>query len=195
MDDPFRVCKLNRPRDGGDQLRGFSIGERPARSELGEIRTTHQFQRQKQPAVEFAEVVDLHDAGMLQSRDGLGFGAKPLTIFWIAGMHVGQHLERDVTIQPDIFGLVYNGHSAASEFADDAVSLQVRCEGNRGFPCRIDARSRRQIQQQFPQRLPVFWKSSDVRVDRACFAADSQLHFERDQFAKQVATRNRGVCL
>ena len=77
-------------------------------------------------AVGLADVVDLHDVGVLQPRDGLGLGQESDDRLGV-GMGTGQdHLEGARAVEADLPGPVDDAHAAAAQLAQDLVALDDR---------------------------------------------------------------------
>ena len=73
-------------------------------------------------AVGLADVVDLHDVGVLQAGDGLGLGQEADGGLG-AGMGAGQdHLQGAGAVQADLPGPVDDPHAAAAQLAQDLVA-------------------------------------------------------------------------
>src|SRR5579862_5789948 len=89
--------------------------------------------RGKGPALVFVDLVNLNDIGMIQARDGLGFGTKTLDLA-VAGMRPGKdHLESDEAFETFLTGLVDNPHAAPAEFFEEFVTGNVNGpQGRRG---------------------------------------------------------------
>ena len=65
-----------------------------------------------------ADLVDLHDVGVLQPGDGLGLGAEAGQLLPSPACAAGQdHLEGDEAVEPDLPGLVDDAHAAAAQLA------------------------------------------------------------------------------
>ncbi len=72
-------------------------------------------------AVLLADIVDGADVGMIEGGGGLGFALEAGESLRVFGDVVGEELERDETVQADVFSFVNDTHAAAAEFFDDAV--------------------------------------------------------------------------
>src|SRR5688572_19012504 len=80
------------------KLRRLSGAERSAVELLCQAAAADVFKRQEGAAVLLADFVDLHDVGMSELSDGLGFGAEAGEVFR-AGARAGEnHLERDQAV-------------------------------------------------------------------------------------------------
>ena len=77
MDDPLLVGGVNRLGQRLDRLCGVEGRLRRMGQLLLQRFPGDEFQRQKRPAVKLADLVDLHDVGVVQRRHGLGFDAEP----------------------------------------------------------------------------------------------------------------------
>ena len=73
-------------------------------------------------AVGLADVVDLHDVGVLQAGDGLRLGQEADGGL-VVGMGTGQdHLQGAGAVQEDLSGAVDDAHAAAAQLAQDLVA-------------------------------------------------------------------------
>jgi hypothetical protein len=105
MDDAFEVRRLERGRDLRSQPQRFGGRER-ARILGGNDRRAvdvlhHQVAR--------ADIVNLANVGMVESRDGLGFSLEPF-----AELRSG-YLDRHIAIQAGVSGSVHLSHAARPE--------------------------------------------------------------------------------
>ena len=80
-----------------------------------------------------AEVVDRDDGGVVHLRDDLGLALKALLEL---GRQVrrGDELDRDLAVQERIAGAIDDTHAAATELAEDLVSVGEPGADQRGFP-------------------------------------------------------------
>ena len=62
--------------------------------------------------------------GMVQSAGGLRFALKAGERLGILGDVVREEFQGDKTVQPGIFGFVYNAHAAAAQALDNSVMGQ-----------------------------------------------------------------------
>jgi hypothetical protein len=77
MDDPDPVDRRHGPRQLDHQLGGRTGGHRRPGQPLGKRPALEQLEREVRHAGELADLVDLHDIGVPQPRNGLGLDAKP----------------------------------------------------------------------------------------------------------------------
>ena len=82
-------------------------------------------------ALVLADLVDRHDAGMVEVGGGLGLGVEPLDVGLVGELAGEDHLERDGPIQADLPGLEDDAHAAAGDLADDLVVAEVADAGGR----------------------------------------------------------------
>jgi hypothetical protein len=105
--------------------------------------------------VVLADLVDLHDMRVLQTRDGLGFGAEALEIGRAGVAAAEDHLEGHQPPQGGVVGFVDDTHAAPAEFGNDFIarrrarhrnvrarldlgrSLRARKSSLRGQRCRL----------------------------------------------------------
>ena len=69
----------------------------------------------------FANVINRANVGVIQRGRRLRFTLEAAQGLRIAGNLIGQELQCDKTVQPRIFRLEDDAHTAAPEFLDDAV--------------------------------------------------------------------------
>ncbi len=72
------------------------------------------------------EVVDPHDAGMIERRYGGGFAVEPLPEARVAGILLGQHLDGDGDLEARVGGPIDDSHRAAPELGFDRVAPELR---------------------------------------------------------------------
>ena len=76
-------------------------------------------------ALVLADLVDRHDARMVEVRGGLGLDVEPLDV-GLGGELAGEdHLERDGAVEAHLPGLVDDAHAAAGDLADELVVAEV----------------------------------------------------------------------
>jgi hypothetical protein len=63
----------------------------------------------------------LNDVRVLQQAHDLGFTLEPHQGLWITGEMAGQHLDGDLSMQPDLLCFEYDPHSTAVEDTRDVV--------------------------------------------------------------------------
>ena len=86
-------------------------------------------------AVVLADLVDRHDAGVVEQGDGLGLVLEPAQLV-VAGQDAGpDHLEGHGPVEADLAGLVDDAHAAAAQLAAGSRSRRssgrVRREAGR----------------------------------------------------------------
>ena len=129
MDDPLLVGGFERlgnlPRDG----QGVVEGNRSAGDALRQILTLDQFHHERPDAAVFFEAVDVGDVRVVQRRERLGFAGEPCQPFGVAGEEVGQHFQRNVTIEGRVAGSVYLPHPAFANQRADFVDAEAGAGG------------------------------------------------------------------
>jgi hypothetical protein len=122
VDDAGLVGGVHGPGQRLAELGGLAgwqrgAGELPVQAAAG-----HELQGEVRPAVGLADLVDLHDVGVLKAGDGLGLGAEAGQ-FVGAGVGAGQdHLEGDQAVQAEVPGLVDDAHAAPAQFPEELVA-------------------------------------------------------------------------
>jgi hypothetical protein len=74
-----------------------------------------------------ADREDRHDVGVMQLGRGLGLGLEPPQPVGVERRGERQHLQRHLTVERDLLGLVDDSHSAPADLAEDAEVAQHRC--------------------------------------------------------------------
>ena len=122
MNDVLLVRRLHRPRQRLHQRRRFLRRQRRAVELLLQAAAAAELQREERLALVLADLVDLHDVGMLQARDGLRLGLEAGQVRR-AGVAARQdHLQRHQPIQLRLPRLVDHAHAAAAQLAEDLVA-------------------------------------------------------------------------
>ena len=124
VDDAERVGVVHRAGEVFDQpgavAHRHQVDQR--RELLGQAAPFDILQRQVGLPGLLADLVDLHDAGVLERRHRRGFFAEALAVH-VAGVGPREdHLEGDDAVQCRLAGLVDDPHAAAAEFAQDFES-------------------------------------------------------------------------
>ena len=77
----------------------------------------------------FADIVNLHDMGVLQPCDGLRLSAEAFQVIRRGIMACQNHLQGDDAIELKLPGLVHNAHAAAAQDAQNLVAGDRRQRG------------------------------------------------------------------
>ena len=64
---------------------------------------------------------------MIQRREHLGFALEPREPIGIAHEGLGQHLDRDIAIQPRIARAIHLAHTARAEQRQDFICAETSC--------------------------------------------------------------------
>ena len=177
MDDPALVRDLQRLCDLLRNRQRLVQGNRTALEPIRQRRTLDQLQHERAHASEIFEAVDRGNRRVIERCEHLRFPAEPTEKVRIVGQGVGQHLQRDVPLQPGIAGAVDLTHSARADERVDPVVADMRANRQ---PCidveqpahhlqdrRVDKHRRGLVRQQrvhFAPELLVF--STRVREKR-----------------------------
>ena len=114
-----RLGRLGQQRGGGPRV--VAVGGQP----VGEAAAGDQLHGEVALAVVLADLVDRHDAGVVEQRDRLGLVLEPPQLV-VAGQHAGpDHLEGDGPVEADLAGPVDDAHAAAAELGLDLVVAEV----------------------------------------------------------------------
>ena len=122
MHDAGLVRGVHRPRQRDHQFRRLASRLGCAGQPVGEAAPLQQFQRDKGEAGGRADVIDLHDIGVMQPRDR--FRLEPETVQVLRpGLEVGpDHLQGDQTLQLLLPGLVDHPHATVAQLRQDVVA-------------------------------------------------------------------------
>ena len=78
-----------------------------------------------------ADLVDLHDVGVLQAGDRLRLGAEARQVGWPAWPPARIIFSADDAAEPQLPGLVDDAHAAAAQLAQDLVARNDRDRAGR----------------------------------------------------------------
>ncbi len=122
MDDAVLVGVVDGPRECFEQAHrrlqrlGISV------QALNQAAVLDVLQREVRASIRRADVENLHDIGVVQAGDRLGFLPKTLVIFW-ARVRAGEnHLQGDQPVERLVPGLVDDAHPPSSQLAEDLVT-------------------------------------------------------------------------
>ena len=117
--------------DPADQLGRLPGGQRAVGQALGEALALDEAHREIMLALVLADLVDRHDARMVEVGGGLGLGVEPLDVGLVGELAGEDHLERDRPVEAHLPGLEDDAHAAAGDLADDLVVAEVADAGRR----------------------------------------------------------------
>src|SRR6266849_1631874 len=133
MDDTLLVGCVDRSRQGFHQSGRLLHRHWDAAQVVRQAAPFYQLQREKWMAPLLADFINLHNVGMLQTGDGLGFLAEAGDFFRI-GMLSGQNdFERYQALETDLPSFVNAAHAAPAEHAQDFVAADygpIRINGS-----------------------------------------------------------------
>jgi hypothetical protein len=79
---------------------------------------------QEMPLVDLLERMDRRDTGMAESGQGLRFALEAGDVVRVAEELIGEHLDRDVAIEPQIPCAIHLSHAAGAEGREDLVGAE-----------------------------------------------------------------------
>ncbi len=136
MDDAARVRIGHRLADGGEdrQVAVPVLGDvRACREQRGEGLALHELHREEGLAVlPEADLVDGHDARVLQLSADLRLLHEALHDLGVALVLLADHLHRHVAAQVHVVALEHDSHAAASDLAQHAVAPLALARPARG---------------------------------------------------------------
>ncbi len=143
MDDPLLVGGFQRlgylPRDGQRLVQRHRAARDPLRKVFA-LYELHDQRLRRRPCAgrrdRVFEPVDLRDVGVIQRGEDFGFTQQPREPLGIAGERVGQHLQRDITVEVCVPRAVDASHAARADEGGDFIRAEAspRCERHRGRP-------------------------------------------------------------
>ena len=133
VDDSPAVREMERFGDLSSDPERFVDGQAAARQARLERDTLHELHREEGPAVMLADFIDLADERMIELRRGLSLAEQPPAASTISACRiarfvgaVGQEkLERDASIEREIFGGVDFAHPALADAGLHAVVREL----------------------------------------------------------------------
>ena len=126
MHDVAAVRQVHGARDRFDQPCRFDNRQWPAFKLLGEVFPLNELQCAIGISFRLADLVDLHNVGMLQTRDSLGLDPKPRKHSWIDRGVDPHHLECHGPLEFQVARLVNDPHAASAENFQDLVAFNPR---------------------------------------------------------------------
>src|SRR5689334_686588 len=110
-----RVCDLNCPIEEGVQWKRLSLNL--VRQRLA----FEQFHRNIRRAVEFSDLVNRANVGMIDGSSGFRFTLESLNGGSVAAHLFREELQCNFALKLQIFGTVHNTHAAAAKLLDHAI--------------------------------------------------------------------------
>ena len=126
MDDPPLVGRLHGPGQLLDEHGRLSRRQRRAGQLAGQAAAVADTPGEERQAVVLADLVDLHDIGMLQRGDGLGLGRKRDRSSGPAWPPARIIFRATTRFKARLPGLVDDAHAAAAQLAQHLVAGQGR---------------------------------------------------------------------
>ena len=120
-----------RPRQRLQQRRGLLGREGFARELRCEVTAVHKLQHQAGLAVVLADLVDLHDVGVLQAGRRLGLTPEAGQLLGVGLVAGSQQLQGHDPIQGHLPGLVDHTHSAAAQLRQEFITPGSRLRTRR----------------------------------------------------------------
>jgi hypothetical protein len=132
MDDAFAVRRIERVGDLHRQFQQLFLGNRSRGQAVLEGLACQHFHDNEKLAVEFRDLVNGADAGMVQRRRGPRFAPESLQSLWVLSEILGQEFEGNVTAEVQILGFIDHTHPAAANLLNDAVMRNGLVDHRRG---------------------------------------------------------------
>ena len=126
VDDAARVGVVHRLGDlPHERGRAAAAGAARRRGPSGQARPVDEAHAEVVLPVVLADLVDRHDAGMVEVGRGLGLGAEPRDVGLVGELPGQDHLEGDGPVEAQLPGLVDDAHAAAGDLAKQLVVAEA----------------------------------------------------------------------
>ena len=155
MDETTFVQRVQRIGDLLEQPHRTLWVHRLTTDPARQIRTVDKPHRDVQHSVEFAEVVDRHDVGVIDRRGVASLVDEPLAKLRIRPEVLADDLQRHLAAEPHIRGAVHHTHTALAEHTVDAIVAEF---GPDEVPRRVASHTGRIIRAAL---TPHRWASAD----------------------------------
>jgi hypothetical protein len=134
VDDAALVGGVHGPGQGLDQPRRLVRRQGRAAQLLLQRPAGTELQREEGQALDLADLEDLHDVGVLQTRHRLGLGVEASALVLVGVVGAEHHLEGDDAVGLDLPGLVDDAHAAAAQLPQHLVAGDVDLVSRRRRP-------------------------------------------------------------
>lgn len=121
MDHAALVGVLYRAGERFDEASGLLGRQRSLAYPLRQVAAADEFHREKRPALGFANLVDLHDIGVLQTGDRFRLNAKACLLCGVRMAARQDHLECHKALERNLTRLISDTHAAAPQLRDHLV--------------------------------------------------------------------------
>ena len=125
VDHTFVVRIFDRIGHLADQLGRLAWRQRAVRDLRRQACPLHEPHAEEVLTVVLADLVDRHDAGMIEIGSGFGFQVEALDLVFARELPGQDHLERDGPVEADLPRPVYHPHAAAGDLAEQLVVAEV----------------------------------------------------------------------
>ncbi len=126
VDDPALVGGLDGLGYRGHQGGGLAGRLRRARHHLGQAAALDEFHGEVRPAVQVADLVDLHDVRMAQAGHGFRLAQKALQLLRPGGGAGQEHFQGDGAVEAQVPRLVDDAHAAAAQHPLHLMAADAR---------------------------------------------------------------------
>jgi hypothetical protein len=198
VDDAAAVGVGDGAGEGLDQAGGFPRRLGFAAQPLGQAASRDVLQGEVGQAVDLAELMDLHDARVLEAGHCLGLGAEARQLLGRRPAARAEHLERHDALEGDLPGPVDDAHPAVPQLAEDLVAGDARRgRGGHAFLLRRPARLQQRVNPRPLPQLPAqrLLQGRVVRAEllgRSVAAPGPQLLPLRDQVQQSILRPHGG---
>ncbi len=121
VDDSFGVSGIEAVGDLNAEIQKFADGELFFADASLQGLAFEQFHGDERAALEFADIVDGADVGMIERGGGAGLAAETFDSLGVMGDIIRQKFESDVAAEAGVGSFVNDAHAAAAEFFEDVV--------------------------------------------------------------------------
>src|SRR3954447_5745057 len=113
---------LDGPRQGFDELSSRTYLLWLAPEALIQAAASDELEDKVRSAFGLAHIVNLHNVGMLQAREGGSFCAQTCQVLRLGVKSAQNHLQRHNALKSDLPSPIDDPHAAAADFFDDFVA-------------------------------------------------------------------------
>jgi hypothetical protein len=138
MDDALLVRHLKRVRDLARDDERLVERNRSLRNALRERRPLDELHHEGSHVAGVFQTINRCDVGVIQRRQDVRSALKPSQPIGIVQERLGEHFQRDVTVQLGVAGSIHLSHTACAEQFDNLESAETNAGCEIQFPVVVD---------------------------------------------------------